>query len=368
MTDLLAPLSPDQTFLLQTMTDQYGRSGQWPTWSYVQATLDLHRLDADALMHSLPRVGPQTNGYGLAWYNRLHHIAPDSRPALTVAAAYHVPELAAMIGQPFLNVLRALVDIKLNAPISPDQAAPVTYTRETIRRALPSISDLFMARMPDLLDFEPPTWGGSRSVSDGGGWTRELSREIVRYGDVTDLKSYVARVTELMPEPSFLGSGLIVNGGNVFYSPAPPQSAPVPTPAAPQPPAPVYVKESLIKELEDKNATSQWDLTKLIRLTRELNSNFATENPYACHGLLRSILDHVAPVFEKTTFEQVASNPLAAWTRTDKDYLRKLLDFKPQGHDALHRHIRKTPDLIDMHDVPSKTWLNAFLRLVIDAL
>jgi hypothetical protein len=51
-----------------------------------------------------------------------------------------------------------------------------------------------------------------------------------------------------------------------------------------------------------------------------------------------------------------------------EDYLRLLKDFKAQGHDALHRHIRKTPDLIGMRDVPSKSWLNTFLRLVTDAL
>jgi hypothetical protein len=34
----------------------------------------------------------------------------------------------------------------------------------------------------------------------------------------------------------------------------------------------------------------------------------------------------------------------------------------------MHRHIRKTPDLIDMRDVPSKSWLNTSLRLVTNAL
>ncbi|MER7840926.1 hypothetical protein ABTY98_34795 [Streptomyces sp. NPDC096040] len=263
-----------------------------------------------------------------------------------------------------------LVDMKLNAPISADQAAPVTYTPKNIRRALPSISDLFMARMPDLLDFEPPTWGGTRSVSDDGGWTRELSREIVRYSGVTDVKSYVTRVTELMPEPSVYFGNVIIGPGSIgtaIASSAAPESVVQPAPG-PQPKTPVYVKEALIKELEDKNASSQWDVTKLVQLTRELNSNFALDNPYACHALIRAILDHTAPVFGQKTFEQVASSPPATWTKTDKDYLRKLLDFKPQSHDALHRHIRKSADLIDVHDVPSSAWLNAFLRLVIDAL
>ncbi|MET7477623.1 hypothetical protein ABZT17_25095 [Streptomyces sp. NPDC005648] len=352
------------------MATEYLRSGRWPVWHFVRATLNRSDLDADQLLGSLPQVGDFlfSKGYRLAWWDG--GPSDESRPGLTIGAVHHVPELLPVMGQPFLLVLRKLVEIQRNLPLSPDEITTATYTPDDIRKALPSISDQFMAKLPDILSHEPPTWGAFlKGGHDWSWWQRRLSREIARYKDVDlrDIRSYVQRVSELMePERSFGNGGIhIGSSGAASIFEAPAATLPLEPSAAV---AQVYVKESLIKELEDKQSTAQWDLTKLIRLVRELNSNFAAENPYACHGLLRAILDHVAPVFGQKTFEQVASQPLQAWTRTDKDYLRKLLDFKPQGHDALHRHIRKTPDLIDMHDVPSSAWLNAFLRLVIDAL
>ncbi|MGW2962754.1 hypothetical protein ACWDGI_30430 [Streptomyces sp. NPDC001220] len=341
------------------MAAPYVKWNRWPMWQFVRETLSRQGLDADKLIDSLPQVGPPPGmgvSYGLAWYSRPGYIGDAERVALTVAAAPHVPSLLPVMAHPFLNVLRKLVEIYRAAPLDPDSVVQVAYTAEMIRQALPSISDQFMERLPGILDHEPPTWFGSKSGANGE-WARGLKHGISRYDGVRFVKSYVVRVTELMPPPIDLPTS--------FAGDSEPEAM---SAFASQPPAPVYVKEPLIKELEDKNTSSQWDVTKLVQLTRELNSNFALDNPYACHALIRAILDHTAPVFGQKSFEQVASNSLAAWTKTDKDYLRKLLDFKPQGHDALHRHIRKSADLIDMHDVPSSAWLNAFLRLVIDAL
>ncbi|MCX4612101.1 hypothetical protein [Streptomyces mirabilis] len=387
MTDLLAPLSDEQDFLLITMSGPYVASGKWPTWHFVRQTLDREGLDADKLIQSLPRVGrPPGQGmsYGLAWSNRPHFISDDQQPGLTIAAALHIPDLIPAMAQPFLNVLRALVEIHRAVPLSPDKVVQATFNPEMIRRALPSISDLFMARLIAIMDHEPATWGGSRWGSDEE-WTRELGREISRYGGLTDLKSYVARVVELMPEPVESVNGPVQAESFRFSSPlvirdlprsvtgfnSVPEVAPAPEPQAPPaPPPPVYVDESLIKELEETNATTQWDVTKLVQLLRELNSNFAAENPYSCLALLRAILDHVPPVLNAPDFNQAASN--YKWGQTDKAtdrvYAVKLRDARALGDDALHRQIRRKPDLISMDDVPSRRYLNAILRHVIDAL
>lgn len=380
MTDLLAQLGYKQLRLLAAMADPYVRSGEWPTWYFVRETLSRDEgLDADELIQSLPRVGlPPGQGmsYGLTWSNHPQLIQDDTRPGLTVAAALHEPSLLPVMAHPFLSVLREVVKIYQAVPLEPDRVAPATYSAEMIRRALPSMSDLFMNRLTNILDHEPATRGGSRWGGDKE-WTREMGRDVARYGGIDGVKQYVARVTELMPRFAAVGAvrSHSVSGrtpatlGDLHRLVTESTSVPEAQPASDtQPSTPVYIKEALIKELEDKNTSSQWDVTKLVQLARELNSNFALDHPYACHALIRAILDHTAPVFGQKNFEQVASQPLQTWTKTDKDYLRLLKDFKAQGHDALHRHIRKTPDLIDMHDVPSKTWLNAFLRLVIDAL
>jgi hypothetical protein len=50
------------------------------------------------------------------------------------------------------------------------------------------------------------------------------------------------------------------------------------------------------------------------------------------------------------------------WTQTDKKYAKKLLDFKLQGDDALHRQISEKTDLIGIDDLPPRTWLNRLLH------
>ncbi|MGW1622301.1 hypothetical protein [Streptomyces sp. NPDC002172] len=381
MTDLLAPLSHDQLLLLHTMAGPYTRTGEWPTWYFVRETLDRQELDADKLMQSLPllKVPMTTATYGLAWYPLTGYIQDEEKPALTVAAALHVPPLMAIMSQPFLNVLRMLVEIYRAVPLEPNRAVRVTYTAKKIKQAVPSLSDQFVARLPEILTHEPPTWGGSKWTEDGE-WIRDLGRNVSRYAGINDVKSYVARVTELMPESVVVGAEPVQTGPRlrlpqpVIVRQLPPSvtgfnSEPEESPAPePQPSALVYVDESLIKELEAKHSTTKWSLNKLIQLLRELNSNYGMENPYACHALLRAILDHVPPVFGANNFEQLASSPPQAWKQTDKDYLRQLKNFKPQGHDALHRQIRESADLIKMGYMPPQAWLDALLRLVIDAL
>jgi hypothetical protein len=114
--------------------------------------------------------------------------------------------------------------------------------------------------------------------------------------------------------------------------------------------------------LEAKNSASAWKLDKLIGLLRELNSNFADEHPYACHALLRAIIDHVPPIFHLPNIEQVANNH--SWpTTADKDYIKKLSNFKTQSHDVLHRQISQTyPSLIQMSDFPPSIWLRTLLH------
>lgn len=361
------------------MATEYLRSSRWPMWHFVQATLNREDLDADQLLDSLPRVGGRwfAKPYRLAWWD--DGPTENSRPGLTIAAVHHVPDLLPVMGQPFLLVLRKLVEIQRNLPLSPDEIKTVAYTPDDIRRVLPSISDLFMARLPDILSHEPPTWGAFLKMSpDGSWWQRQLNREIVRYkgADLRDVRSYVQRVSELMaPEPLFgnsvfQSSGTQVNIGPSVTASEPEASAATLSPDPPVAVAPVYVDESLIKELEAKNTTSEWDVTKLVQLLRELNSNFAAENPYACLALLRAILDHVPPVLKAPDFDQAASNFKWGQTNksTDRVYAMKLKDARALGDDALHRQIRRKSDLIGMEDVPPRRYLNAILPHVIDAL
>ncbi|MEU9413575.1 hypothetical protein AB0E08_48895 [Streptomyces sp. NPDC048281] len=319
--------------------------------------------------------------YGMSWEPRFGYIQDDVKPHLTVAAALHVPSLMTVMAQPFFNVLRTLVEFHRAMPLEPDKVVQAVYMPKMIRRELPSISDQFMARLPEILNHEPPTWGGSKGLIDGE-WTRELGRDISRYSGLNDVQSYVIRVAELMPEPVTVGAEPMQTGPRlrlpqpVIVRQLPTSvmglnSEPEESPASePEPSTPVYVDELLIKELETNGATSQWDVTKLVQLLRELNSNFAAENAYSCLALLRATLDHIPPVLNASDFDQAASN--FKWGKsnksTDRAYALKLKDARALGDDVLHRQIGKNPDLLDMEDVPHRRYLNRVLRHVIDAL
>jgi hypothetical protein len=122
----------------------------------------------------------------------------------------------------------------------------------------------------------------------------------------------------------------------------------------------------LVEELYQKATATTWNLDKLLKLADELNSNYASENYYACHALLRAILDHTPPAFGFENFDQVVNN--YSWSKTDKKYLKSLQGFRNAADDVLHRQMRKSADIITLHDMPLRTHVNAFVRGLIDAL
>ena len=60
--------------------------------------------------------------------------------------------------------------------------------------------------------------------------------------------------------------------------------------------AALYVDERLAAAIQAKDEASQLDCTKLLQFIDELNDNYARENAYAVHALLRAILDHIPPM------------------------------------------------------------------------
>ena len=107
-------------------------------------------------------------------------------------------------------------------------------------------------------------------------------------------------------------------------------------------------------------ALPQRDDEKLTRLVAELNDNYSRGNAYAAHALLRTVLDHIPPLLGCADFKAAANN--YPWSRTDRGYARRLLDFKLQGDDALHRQISEKTDLIGIDDLPPRAWLNRVLQ------
>jgi hypothetical protein len=121
-----------------------------------------------------------------------------------------------------------------------------------------------------------------------------------------------------------------------------------------------YVDAQVIAAITAQQTTDKLDRSKLLRLIGELNDNYARSNGYAVHALLRAILDHIPPLLGCASFAAVVNN--YRWSRTDQGYMRKLLDFKLQADDVLHRQISNKADLLSLDDTPPRVWVNRLLQ------
>ncbi|MGW6407251.1 hypothetical protein ACWF95_08780 [Streptomyces vinaceus] len=351
MNDLATPLSHDQATLLQTMADQYLGEGKWPTWHFLVHTLDQKGLDADEVIRSLPRVGSQGHvgpSYGLTSYVG-PHISDDQKISLTIAAGLHVTALQAFVVPRFLEILQGLVEFQGAAVVSAQDAQRPEINPGDLAAHFPGIRrDFILEWLPDILAGEPATRRGSSRTDQNGIWHRELDRELRHYRNAVTLDEYVMVTTRRITEQA------------AQYPAATPF---VPVPSVEAQPGP-YINEGLITDLE--GAETGFKLDKLIALARELNANYAEQHPYACHMLLRAIIDHVPPAFNQEKFDGVVAN--VAWSQTDKAYVKKLGEFRKPADDVLHRQIGTWPSRITIHDMPLPSYVNALLQGLLDRL
>lgn len=127
--------------------------------------------------------------------------------------------------------------------------------------------------------------------------------------------------------------------------------------------APIYVDPSRVAELKVLRS-DQWDFSRLIELCRELNVAAANECHMSTSFLLRSILNHVAPIFGFDSFARVASEyPFAKSVKTGIQRLQS------QGRDGadfhLHQQIRKHESLPAAAQVAFSQELDVLLSEVV---
>ena len=115
---------------------------------------------------------------------------------------------------------------------------------------------------------------------------------------------------------------------------------------------PPFIDETRLQELKDiSSKQSKFDLSKLIKLCEELNSNYSQGNYYATAMLTRAIMDHVPPIFGKDKFTEVVNNYRGS--QSFKKSMKNLDDFSRNISDGiLHEKIR------DSVSLPNKTQVN----------
>lgn len=127
-----------------------------------------------------------------------------------------------------------------------------------------------------------------------------------------------------------------------------------------------YVDEERILELK-RLKKPEYDVTKLIRICKELNQNYKWNNYFAVGALLRTILHHVPPIFGMKEFKHVASD--YSWGKSHKNRIMKLFESaKDIADNLLHAHIRKLEVLPKKPRVDFRAELDILLAEIVTIL
>lgn len=126
-----------------------------------------------------------------------------------------------------------------------------------------------------------------------------------------------------------------------------------------------YIESTIILALSELKS-EKYDLSKLIKMCKELNDNYSLSNYLACGMLIRAILDHVPPIFDKKSFTEVANS---YGTKSFKDIVLPLEDTARKISDSyLHNPIRKKELLPNKTQVSFQPNMDVLLSEVIRIL
>jgi hypothetical protein len=112
--------------------------------------------------------------------------------------------------------------------------------------------------------------------------------------------------------------------------------------------------------------SAEFDFSKLVRLIEELNYAHSKSMSYSKGMLLRSIIDHVPPLFGHNDFRQIPANYSSSGnSRSFKGVTETLLRYKDSGDSILHSQIRKTESLIEPTQVNLQVQLDSLLQEIV---
>lgn len=335
MTEQESTLNGDQRQVLQFVYDKFRERGAWVTFGEIDRPLRRLGLQPDSIIENIPRdlILPFQAG-------RLQPIHRDELQ-LTLKGIAACEGGQADIDR-FLRLLPWLAERELNFEPSDNSAESLKVTVSEIKEFLGlqdrDIGDAALLRQ--IIGLQ--RWGWSGGEAADGKWFVQVTRDIGRFTQVRTLDDYLEAIAKWEEE----GKRQYVKIPDEFYGTVPGISS---TEDSPQPAA-GYVSATVIFELEAAATSSVWNCAKLLQLLRELNNSYVAGDAYSAQAMLRAILDHIPPLFGYADFKEVASN--YAWGQTDRRYMKRLLEFKAQADDVLHRQISRSRDLIAIDDLP----------------
>lgn len=215
---LLSCLNEEQTALVETLYEGFElRGGTWPVWQFADLKLEARKIDAAAVLASLPQVGAAgARTYGLVWsgQNMANEMQPDSIVGLTVAGLGHV-RAAGPLASAFVHLLRLFGEAEREIVPAPDREVHAVVTSEQVTASLlrdgapgqsKSQVDTLVLKLHGLLSHEPYSpWTGLSRSTGGDRWQVQLSNRLGllrALRDTAAVEDYVAFVEEwLRPRP-----------------------------------------------------------------------------------------------------------------------------------------------------------------------
>jgi len=128
-----------------------------------------------------------------------------------------------------------------------------------------------------------------------------------------------------------------------------------------------YIDSSRLAELQALE-TTEYDLTKLIRLCEEINICYSNKCYLATAMLTRAILDHVPPIFECGKFLEVANNYSGAGRSFKETMLHMVNSSKKIADSYLHLQIRNKESLPNKTQVDFRSDLDVLLGEIVRVL
>lgn len=189
---LPAPTS-EQQVLLDAVTGIYLEYEKWPTWQWLEETLERDGLDAASIVASLPR----THSYGYGFLRGLRDMPQRlDTIKLTIAGLSHVP-VARVRVLTFIRFVGALGTLRSEVVLDPFEDIQRTITKSDVLRVIyPST-----AADPELLELlngEPPVWNCQVSQMTESDWSLIVSPITRRFAGVSSIEDYFERFVQFV--------------------------------------------------------------------------------------------------------------------------------------------------------------------------
>lgn len=131
----------------------------------------------------------------------------------------------------------------------------------------------------------------------------------------------------------------------------------------------IFVDPSRIDQLKSLDQ-KKYDLSKLIRICEELNTNYSFNNYFSVAYLSRALIDHIPPIFKFGAFRELANNYKSE--RNERSFKKAMIHLNNSLRNIsdinLHSQIRRSESLPNKTQIDFKNDLDILLGEIVRIL